>query len=144
MKGPKSSIYGSQAIGGVINIITKKDSKKIYGEVNVQAGFSSAENGGDEKKINANIGGNIAEKLYLFLGASKSERDVTGGNGYTAFGTPTDEATFIEGLETKDAIARLSYDIDDTQNIYASYIRGEEEREDFDKNFTFIIQFFIL
>ncbi|RXK12598.1 hypothetical protein CP965_08450 [Halarcobacter mediterraneus] len=140
MKGPKSSIYGSQAIGGVINIITKKDSKKIYGEVNVQAGFSSAENGGDEKKINANIGGNIAEKLYLFLGASKSERDVTGGNGYTAFGTPTDEATFIEGLETKDAIARLRYDIDDTQNIYASYIRGEEEREDFDKTITYDIE----
>ncbi len=140
MKGPKSSIYGSQAIGGVINIITKKNTKKIYGEVNVQAGFSSAENGGDEKKVSANIGGNIAEKLYLFLGASKSERDVTGGNGYTAFGTPTDEATFIEGLETKDAIARLRYDIDDTQNIYASYIRGEEEREDFDKTITYDIE----
>lgn len=131
IKGAKSSIYGSSAIGGVINIITKKNTKKIYGEIDVQAGFSSAENDGDEKKISANIGGNISDKLYMFLGLNKNERDAVGGDGFTMFGSATDEATYIEGLESKDAILKLKYSIDDTQSIYASYIRGEEERKDY-------------
>ncbi len=139
-KGPKSSIYGSQAIGGVINIITKKDKRKIYGEINTQGGFSSAENGGDEKKISANIGGNITDKLSVFLGVNGNERDATGGAGFTPFGYPTDEATFIEGVESKDVIAKLKYDIDDTQNIYASYIRGEEKRKDYDDTTTYELE----
>lgn len=131
MKGAKSSIYGSSAIGGVINIITKKDTKKIYGEVDIEAGFSSAENDGDEHKISANIGGNISEKLYMFLGANKNEREATGGVGTTMFGTPTDEATYIEGIESKDAILKLKYKFDDTQSVSASYTKGEEERKDY-------------
>ena len=38
IKGPKSSIYGSDAMGGVINIITKTDSKAIWGELDLQGG----------------------------------------------------------------------------------------------------------
>jgi len=131
MKGPKSSIYGSSAIGGVINIITKKDNKKIYGEIDLEAGFSSAKNDGDDYKISANIGGNISEKLYMFLGASKNEREATGGDGFTAFGSPTDEATYIEGVESKDVVLKLKYNIDDSQSVYASYLRGEEKRKDY-------------
>ncbi|MCT7445822.1 TonB-dependent receptor plug domain-containing protein [Aliarcobacter skirrowii] len=137
IKGAKSSIYGSQAIAGVINIITKKDTRKIYGEINAQAGFSSAQNGGDSKKINANIGGNISDKLFMFIGANKNERDATGGSGFTTFGMPTDKATYIEGLDTKDAIAKLKFKFDDTQSIYGSYIRGEEERRDYDNTLTY-------
>lgn len=134
IKGPKSSIYGSQAIGGVINIITKKDVEKIYGGIDIQIGFSSAEKGGDEQKISANIGGNISEKLYLFVGANKNEKDATGGKGSTPFGLPTNNATYIEGLESKDGILKLEYALDETQRIYGSYIRGEEERKEFDKS----------
>ncbi|XOB61530.1 TonB-dependent receptor plug domain-containing protein [Campylobacterota bacterium DY0563] len=137
MKGPKSSIYGSQAIGGVINIITKKNNKKLYGEINLQKGFSAAENGGDEQKTNISIGANISDKLNIFIGASKNKRDATGGVGTTAFGTPTNKATFIEGIETKDGIAKLKYDIDNTQAVYATYIKGEEQRKDFDDTITY-------
>ncbi|RXJ69656.1 hypothetical protein CRV08_02835 [Halarcobacter ebronensis] len=140
MKGPKSSIYGSQAIGGVINIITKKNTKKLFGEVNLQSGFSAAENGGDETRISANIGGNISDKLSLFLGVNKNEKDATGGVGTTAFGTPTNEATYIEGLETKDLLAKLKYNFDDTQSVYASYIKGEEERKDYDDTTTYDLE----
>ncbi|WP_321470303.1 TonB-dependent receptor domain-containing protein [Halarcobacter sp.] len=137
MKGPKSSIFGSQAIGGVINIITKKDKRKIYGEVNIQGGISSADNGGDENKISASLGGNISDKLFFFLGANKNERDPVGGAGTTMFGSPTNEATYIEGLKSKDIITKLRYSFDDTQSVYASYIRGEEERKDYDDTITY-------
>lgn len=123
IKGPKSSIYGSQAIGGVIDIITKKDSRKIYGEVDVQAGISSAKKGGDEEEISANIGGNISDKLLIFVGANKYNRDYTVGSEMTGF-----DHTYIEGVESESGNIKLQYNLDDTQNIYASYTRGEETR----------------
>lgn len=128
IKGSKSSIYGSSAIGGVVNIITKKDSRKFYGEVDIQTGISSADNGGDETKLNANIGGKITDKLSFILGASVGDRKTTSGYGSTMFGT-SNNATFIEGIESKNGSVKLVYDIDDTQNISASYIKGKENRE---------------
>lgn len=124
IKGPKSSIYGSQAIGGVINIITKKDTKKIYGEIDIQSGFSSAEKGGDEENISANIGGNISDKLFMFVGANKYNRDYTVGSEITGF-----DHTYMEGIDNESANIKLQYNFDDTQSIYTSYIKGEEKRE---------------
>ncbi|MCX5715893.1 MAG: TonB-dependent receptor [Candidatus Omnitrophica bacterium] len=38
LKGPTSSIYGANAVGGVINIITKSGKEKMFTEVSAQAG----------------------------------------------------------------------------------------------------------
>ena len=121
VKGAKSSIYGSDAMGGVVNIITKKDSRAIYGALDVRAGASSAKHGGDVQNYSANLGGNISDKLFMFLDVNKTNRDATGDN----------TGTFIEGLDSTSGIAKLRYDIDDTQNIYASYLKGEDKREDY-------------
>lgn len=129
IKGAKSSIYGSSAIGGVINIITKKDTKKFYGEIDVQAGISSAKNGGDEKKVSANIGGNITDKLSLILGVNKANRELTSGPGTSSSGVHTDNASFIEGIDSKNGNIKLNYNIDDTQSVSTSYIKGNESRE---------------
>ncbi len=53
VKGASSSLYGSEAIGGVINIITKKSSKKLNVSTSSQLGENSAfsENAGIDFKI---------------------------------------------------------------------------------------------
>lgn len=122
IKGAKSSIYGSDAMGGVVNIITKKDKRALYGSVDIKAGVSSAKHGGGEQSYSANIGGNISDKLFMFLDVNKTKKDASGEN----------TETFIQGLDSINGIAKLKYDIDDTQNIYASYIKGEDKRKDFD------------
>ena len=129
IKGPKSSIYGSQAIGGVVNIITKKRTGDIYGEVDIKMGTSSAQNGGDEQTLSANVGGDITDNLSFTLGANYHERKTTSGAGRNEFGMPDANATFIEGINSKDFNGRLNYAIDDTQNLFLSYIKGEEHRE---------------
>lgn len=45
VRGPQSVLYGSDAIGGVINIITKKGQKKPTGYVSVEAGSYSTKRG---------------------------------------------------------------------------------------------------
>lgn len=64
VKGPRSTLYGSDAIGGVINIITRKQKQKgTYYEANIgggsfgteSAGFSAHNNAGDRAAgINVN------------------------------------------------------------------------------------------
>ncbi|MBL3520201.1 TonB-dependent receptor [Arcobacter lanthieri] len=131
IKGPKSSIYGSDAMGGVVNIITKKDySKAIWGDIDLQAGVSSAKNGGDEQNLSANIGGNISDKFSFMLGVNKFNRDETYGEGYRWVGfykPKVDDATYIDGRESTNGNLKLKYNIDDTQNIYASYLKGKED-----------------
>ena len=130
VKGAKSSIYGSDAMGGVVNIITKKDSRAIYGALDVRAGASSAKHGGDVQNYSANLGGNISDKLFMFLDVNKTNRDATGDN----------TGTFIEGLDSTSGITKLRYVIDDTQNIYASYLKGVDKRDDYKGPQTYKIE----
>jgi len=43
VKGPRSSVYGSEAIGGVVNIITKKQVSGAHGSVTVGAGDNASQ-----------------------------------------------------------------------------------------------------
>jgi outer membrane receptor for ferrienterochelin and colicins len=52
IKGPMSVLYGADATGGVINIITQKPRKGIAGSVNVSGGTNSD---GDGSRINGNF-----------------------------------------------------------------------------------------
>jgi vitamin B12 transporter len=61
LKGPASALYGSSAMGGVVNIITKKSSGDIHG--NVYAEYGSYET----TKLGASAGGNISRKLDFDL-----------------------------------------------------------------------------
>ena len=130
IKGPKSSIYGSDAMGGVINIITKTDSKAIWGELDLQGGLSSAKNGGDEQNVSGTIGGNISDKFSFVLGLNKYNKDATYGEGYrwVGFTRPkVNDATYIFGRESINGDLKLKYNIDDTQSVYASYLKGEDK-----------------
>ena len=130
IKGAKSSIYGSDAIGGVVNIITKKDSRKIYGALGVKTGASNAKNGGDTQNYSANLGGNISNKLFMFLDVNKAKREASGKN----------IQTYIEGLDSTSGIVKIKYNIDDTQSIYASYLKGEDKRDDYKGPQTYKIE----
>lgn len=52
IKGPMSVLYGADAMGGVINIITKKTQKQLTGTINVQGG---ANDEGDGSNLNADL-----------------------------------------------------------------------------------------
>lgn len=52
IKGPMSVLYGADAIGGVVNIITKKVTEQPSGAINVQGG---ANDDGDGAKMNADL-----------------------------------------------------------------------------------------
>ncbi|MBF0586683.1 TonB-dependent receptor [Prosthecochloris sp. N3] len=63
VKGPMSVLYGSEAIGGVINIITKKPDDQVQGSLNVQAG-SNYDGDGERYSVDGSVRGAVDELRY--------------------------------------------------------------------------------
>ena len=122
IRGAMSSLYGSQAIGGVVNIITKQVDKEFTGSISTEFGESS-DNGGDEKEISLNLGAKITDKLSLSLFAQKKDIEMTKNDTNSSF------TSNREGKELQNSMINLWYDIDDTQQIKASYLNGDEKRD---------------
>ena len=92
VKGPRSTLYGSDAIGGVINVITRRGADEGG---SVQAGFGSFDT--QSASLSAGIGGERAEASF---GASWIESD-----GFpTRTGDTTDrgyENTVVHGIRAR-------------------------------------------
>ncbi len=83
LKGPASSLYGAEAMGGVINIITKKNMDKLTGMA--ELGFGSFQTNFQK----AAIGGGLGKILDFDLSARRFDQvdDFDMGNGETRANT---------------------------------------------------------
>lgn len=76
VRGPMSALYGSDAMGGVINIITRKVAKVWSGEIGTDATFQAHSRSGDIFQNNFFLTGPIKEDLLgLQLYGQYSDRD---------------------------------------------------------------------
>ncbi|PYF80926.1 outer membrane receptor for ferrienterochelin and colicins [Marinomonas alcarazii] len=75
IRGPMSTLYGSEAMGGVINIITKKVPAQWKGTLS--ANYQKPDSGsyGDTKQLGATIAGPISEKVGIKLGLNKTDSE---------------------------------------------------------------------
>ncbi len=78
LRGPQGTLYGKDAIGAVINIVTKEPENAWHGDVGAQYGSYNAMNG----SFNVN-GSLIQDKLYLGLNAGYQKDDGWITNDYT-------------------------------------------------------------
>ena len=63
IRGPMSTLYGSDAMGGVVNIITRKVAKEWGGEVSVSAGIPQDSEWGNQGRTNLYFSGPIKQDL---------------------------------------------------------------------------------
>lgn len=63
IRGPMSTLYGSDAMGGVINIITRKVSREWTGSMGVEGTFNQHDEFGDSRATDAYISGPVVEDL---------------------------------------------------------------------------------
>lgn len=106
IRGPASTLYGSDAMGGVINIITKKVTDEWSGTVELGTTIQDSGNAGDIKNASVYLAGPLIQnKLGLQLGVNKQERE---------------EDSFVggfRGTERESLNTRLTYLFNDSQDI---------------------------
>src|SRR5690554_5408703 len=88
IRGPASTLYGADALGGVINIITKKDATEWTGSMTYGRTFQSDDDFGDETTADFSVRGPlIPGTLSMALRGSVYDRDAS-NPGYKATRTP--------------------------------------------------------
>ncbi len=75
VRGPLSSLYGSEGMGGVINIITKKALDKWGGTASVTVGRLDDDRGGSENGIGFFSSGPVGDKTSLTLNGELSDHE---------------------------------------------------------------------
>ncbi|PTE21060.1 TonB-dependent receptor [Cereibacter changlensis JA139] len=94
VRGPMSSLYGSDAMGGVINIITRKADSVWSGSVTVEGTAQDSSRYGDSGQLSFNIGGPLVkDRLSLQLWGRALDR----AEDYRLGGIQGSEETNIAG-----------------------------------------------
>ncbi|MET1114951.1 MAG: TonB-dependent receptor [Comamonas sp.] len=78
IRGPMSTLYGSDAMGGVVNIITRKVAKQWGGEVSLSAGVPQDSAWGDQGRANFYLSGPLkTDVLGLAVRGSIYDREAS-------------------------------------------------------------------
>ncbi len=75
VRGPMSSLYGSDAMGGVINIITRKTTRQWSGSIDSNATVHEKSGRGAAGQMDMTLSGPLADNLGLRVGASVSRQN---------------------------------------------------------------------
>ncbi len=150
LKGSSSLLYGSDAMGGVINIITKKPTKEdVSGNVQVMGGK-------DKESVDTFVSGRVDKLSYSFYanylnrdaysksktadvkvmqaGIEKSPSALIGAGGWASLrnnlsNSYTISNDYTDNLETKTVGGSLAYDFSDFFRAYieASYLKEKKD-----------------
>lgn len=100
LKGPQGALYGRNAIGGAVNIVTKAPSNELEGYLSAGAG-----NGGLQKIQGAISGPIVKDELMFRLAASYRERDGLIKNTFL-----NQEVDFLESYDVRAKLLWLPSD----------------------------------
>jgi outer membrane receptor for ferrienterochelin and colicins len=107
VKGPSSSLYGSEALGGVINIITEKPkSEELQGNVSYRLGSFV------QQDINLDIKQRFKKLRYGFFANRFSSE------GYDL--NPEEEGQTVNPFENYTVNGRVYYDFNDKLSLFTS------------------------
>lgn len=140
IRGPMSTLYGADAMGGVINIITKKNVDKWSGSVTLGYTYQTGDVFGDNRTADASLMGPLwKDKLSLGVHGSFYGRKPSEFDGYTDVnpatgGVHTRELGFGNGGGTYDnknwsAGASLAFTPTKNQDIYVDFDTSRQSYE---------------
>ena len=125
VRGPMSTLYGSDAMGGVVNVITRKVGDKFTGSITADSTLQGNSDYGNTGQANVffsgpiisdRLGFAVRSKTYHRQGAKLKYENIDGEKvPITSFGlSPTKSDTWNVG-------GRLSYIVNDNHDFYADF-----------------------
>jgi outer membrane receptor for ferrienterochelin and colicins len=122
VRGPMSSLYGSDALGGVVNVITRNATDEWKGSLTAMGGLRENGRGGETYQLGAYAGGPLVQdRLGLSLFADSKARA----------NTPQETNERLSDLEDRDTLtgsATLSWTPDTAQRIDLTVLAGRDDR----------------
>lgn len=126
LRGPAAARYGSGAMGGVVNIITKRPTQDLRGSMTLFGSFPEDDAEGMSKRANFSLSGPISDEVIFRVYGSLNKTDADDmqiNSAHQAF-----EDSLMagrEGVRNKDISGLLSWTIDpaNTLDLESSYSR---------------------
>lgn len=129
LRGPAAARYGSGAMGGVVNIKTKKVTNEVHGSVEVYTNQPENSKEGSTHRESFNLSGPILNNVLsyrLYGNYAKTDSDAPDINPVTESGN---RAAGREGVENKDVSGRLAWQINDQQSLTFDASVGRQGNE---------------
>lgn len=121
VRGPMSTLYGSDALGGVVNIITKKSGDKWTGSLTTEWIQPESKATGVTKKVGAYVSGPIVpEELTFTAFGNISRKDASDPSRHNDIQTPG-------GSDDYDVAGRLTWTPTDNQMFELEVGTGKEK-----------------
>lgn len=122
VRGPLSALYGTDAMGGVINVITRPVGEDWRGAVRILGGVTDHGRGGDEYQLAASVSGPLVDdRLGLRFSALRTRVDDTALRSDPSL-------TELEGKEVLAATGSITFVPVPGHHIELGALGGDEER----------------
>lgn len=113
VRGPMAALYGSDAMGGVVNIITKKPTDDWAGALTAEYRGIEAGEEGDQQRVSASATGALSDAVGLSISGEFTDRDAWFRNSAA---DPT-EVPGLEEKKTASLVTTTSFKINDAQSL---------------------------
>ena len=128
IRGPASTLYGSDAIGGVVNIITKKVSPEWTGAVTLEGTINpNYSDFGNQRSVDAYVTGPLIQNLLgIQLRGRKAERDQSHITPDANSDTELSQGNSPTKSDLETLGVRLTLTPNDNHDISAEYEQTEQ------------------
>jgi outer membrane receptor for ferrienterochelin and colicins len=129
VRGPMSVLYGADALGGVVNIITRAPGGEPHVQLLAEGARADGGRGGGGHRAQARLDLTPAPGLQLALTAADARREV--------LATPADpRLSDLEGRRKQDLALRAAWQPAAAHRLEAEHLAGDEERVAFARERT--------
>lgn len=126
IRGPASSLYGADALAGVINVITKEATLDWTGSISLYTEKTESVDGGDSQGLSISASGAVNEFVDLAIAAESSEKDaVIGDDGFTSLSSEKELTNFQ---------VDLGIDFDNGDRVEVSAINSDSFTSGYDSS----------
>lgn len=123
VRGPMSALYGSDAVGGVVNVITRKPTEEWLNVIDFEQSVMQQGDEGDRYRVSYLSSGKINQDLGLTFSAEHSKQDAW---HYLPVGV-TPEYTVVEPRQATKFSTTLDWQIADGQALTFNVAHDDDE-----------------